>query len=216
MFTLSMRPSASTKPTNLCVNFEQEAGGWKMSTFSDDPTQGNAFGLCFYSPLETVDITTEQLGDMIAGLEGAYDMLANNIFKQSDSIISKTPFGTVDMFMQCIPRGIFEEQPDESSIRATPGAKAAIPVMLVSKDLGRVIVYDGQHWSMDESPADIDTYNPGGMCYGWGVCSRASTPMQRCSSRTWSLRNEEVYCTLCSTGTLPLIGGLHGPYGEVW
>lgn len=71
MFTLSMRPSASTKPTNLCVNFEQEAGGWKMSTFSDDPTQGNAFGLCFYSPLETVDITTEQLGDMIAGLEGA-------------------------------------------------------------------------------------------------------------------------------------------------
>lgn len=27
MFTLSMRPSASTKPTNLCVNFEQEAGG---------------------------------------------------------------------------------------------------------------------------------------------------------------------------------------------
>ena len=47
MFTLSMRPSASTKPTNLCVNFEQEAGGWKMSTFSDDPTPGNAFGLCF-------------------------------------------------------------------------------------------------------------------------------------------------------------------------
>ena len=78
------------------------------------------------------------------------------------------------MFMQCIPRGIFEEQPDESSIRATPGAKAAIPVMLVSKDLGRVIVYDGQHWSMDESPADIDTYNPGGMCYGWGVCYKGA------------------------------------------
>ena len=165
MFTLSMRPSASTKPTNLCVNFEQEAGGWKMSTFSDDPTPGNAFGLCFYSPLETVDITTEQLGDMIAGLEGAYDMLANNIFKQSDSIISKTPFGTVDMFMQCIPRGIFEEQPDESSIRVTPGAKAAIPVMLVSKDLGRVIVYDGKHWSMDESPAEKQPY---GRCVQYG------------------------------------------------
>ena len=47
MFTLSMRPSASTKPTNLCVNFEQEAGGWKMSTFSDDPTPGKPCNLTF-------------------------------------------------------------------------------------------------------------------------------------------------------------------------
>lgn len=199
MFTLSMRPSASTKPTNLCVNFEQEAGGWKMSTFSDDPTPGNAFGLCFYSPLETVDITTEQLGAMIAGLEGAYDMLANNIFKQSDSIISKTPFGTVDMFMQCIPRGIFEEQPDESSIRVTPGAKAAIPVMLVSRDLGRVIVYDGKHWSMDESPADIDTYNPMGMCYGWGVCYKgdANAKISLLGDDLGGMLNELLYMLTC-------------------
>ena len=180
MFTLSMRPSASTKPTNLCVNFEQEAGGWKMSTFSDDPTPGNAFGLCFYSPLETVDITVEQLGDMLAGLEDAYDVLSNDIFAQADSILSKTPFGNKDMFMQCIPRGIFEIQPDASYIRTTPGAKALIPVMLLSKDLGKVIVYDGQHWFMDDMPTDIDISTQVGMCYGWGVYYKGDANVKLC------------------------------------
>lgn len=114
-----------------------------MSTFSDDPIQGNAFGLYLYSPLEAMGITTERFGDMIAGPEGAHGMLANNILRQSDSIISKTPPGTVDMLTQCIPGGIFEEQPDEPSIRVTSGAKVTIPIMLISKDLGWIIIYDG-------------------------------------------------------------------------
>lgn len=169
MFTLSIRPSASTKPTNLCMNFEQESSAWKPSTFSNDPTPGDAFGLCFYSPLENVEITTAQLGAMIAGLEGAYDTLASNIFEQADSILSKTPFGTKDMFMQCIPRGIFETQPDVSDMSEVSGAKAAMPVLLVSKDMGKSIVYDGQHWVVDTIPVDIDTYSSAGMCFGWGV-----------------------------------------------
>lgn len=173
MFTLSIRPSASTKPTNLCMNFEQESSVWKLSTFSNDPTPGNAFGLCFYSPLENVEITTAQLGAMIAGLEDAYDTLASNIFEQADLILSKTPFGTKDMFMQCIPRGIFETQPEVSDMSAATGAKAAVPVLLASKDIGKSLVYDGQRWVVDTLPADIDTYNSAGRCFGWGVRYKA-------------------------------------------
>ena len=101
--------------------------------------------------------------------------------------------------MQCIPRGIFEEQPDESSIRVTPGAKAAITVFLVSKDLRRVIVYDGQHWSMDESPGGLGTYSSVGTCYGWVVCYKgdANVKIALLGGDLGGMLNELLYMLTC-------------------
>lgn len=166
MFTLSIRPSASTKPTNLCMNFEQESLSWKPSTFSDAPAPGNDFGLYFYSPLENVEITLMQLAEIIVGLEGAYDTLANNIFEQADAIMSKTPFGSKDMFMQCIPRGIFETPPDISDISSASDSKAAVPIMLINPDAGKSIFFDGRRWVLDDIPADFDANAFVGDCFG--------------------------------------------------
>lgn len=177
MYTLSMRPAASHKPTNVCMNFEQESCAWKPSTFSDEAKYGMPYGIDFHSPLENIDISPKQLSALIAGLDSAYDQLANMVYKEAESFIKKTAFGDRDTFVACLPRGIFETKPDISVLVTVPSATPAMPPYLVNREENKAIVFAGSHWVITDIPSDIDTYDSAGTCFGWDVRYKEDMPI---------------------------------------
>lgn len=170
MYTFSMRPYCPLGKPNRCINFEQEASAWALSTFKkEDPMLENtdAFGLTFYSPLETIDISIVQLAALIAGLDQAYADLCHALYESAPADLAGTPWGNLQTFMECIPRGIYEQQPE---ITTTALAKDVKPVpFLYDKETGKKIAWTGQRWGLVDVMGDEDTYASAGTCFGWNV-----------------------------------------------
>lgn len=168
MYTISMRPDTPSNATNKCANFEQERTSWALSTFSEFvESDAGGLGVAFYSPLENVDITVVQLAAMIAGLDTAYDELCDTIYAEASTALAATPFQTVEMFMECIPRGFLESEPTDYSTAVAPDVKP-VP-LLYNAERGTCLVWTGKIWGTVDPPSDIDTYDSAGACFGWDV-----------------------------------------------
>lgn len=173
MYTFSMRPYCPSGKPNLCINFEQETSAWALSTFKkEDPIldNTNAFGLTFYSPLESIDISITQLAALIAGLDQAYADLCHALYESAPEDLAGTPWGTLQTFMECIPRGIYEQPPEITTTALTKDVKP-VP-FLYDKESGRKLAWTGQRWGLVDTVGDEDTCDSAGTCFGWSVLYR--------------------------------------------
>ena len=62
MYTFSIRPYCPYGPPKRSVNFTQDNESWTLSTFRrEEQAHGTSFnfGLSFYSPLQSVDISVK-------------------------------------------------------------------------------------------------------------------------------------------------------------
>lgn len=172
MYTLSLRPNIEGIVTNLCCNFEQESCEWKLSTYTESTYEAlnideTNLGLQLYTPLESLDITSKQVASMLAGLESAYKMLADAVYEEAPKIVAKTPFRTLEMFMSCIPRGLFQKgSPVQSENTLTYGTGWPI---LVAPGAERYCFYDERNWIESALEGDLDGYENAGIFYGWDV-----------------------------------------------
>lgn len=181
MYTLSMRPFCPNGTPNKCINFEQEAMAWKLSTFSKDSEPMNNLsvaGLAFYSPLESVDISIEQLAAMIAGLDQAYEDVCNALYADAPQDLSKTPWRNLATFMDCIPRGLYSTPPE---LPNSVCAQDARPVpFLYNKGLSLCLVWTGAMWGKVTPPEDVDTFDSAGTCFGWNVLYKEDSMSTDC------------------------------------
>lgn len=168
MYTISMRPDIEHFATHKCVNFEQERATWALATYSElTRTDDGLLGVCFYSPLEKVDISIRQLAAMVAGLDTAYQKLCDAIYAEAPDTLAKTPWQTLDSFMDCIPRGIYESSQDEW-MEAQPSDIRPLP-FLYHAERGKCLAWTGRTWGLIDPPAYLDTYDTAGVCFGWEV-----------------------------------------------
>lgn len=169
MYTISMRPHCPYGTPNKCMNFEQERATWGMSTFQDRDCgwATSMGGLAFYSPLEFIDISVVQLAAMIAGLDAAYEELCNALYADAPNDLAKTPWKDLKTFMECIPRGLYETEPDLPDGLWTD--EIALIPFLRSKELGIGLAWNGSKWGQCELPTDVDSYDSAGTCFGWDV-----------------------------------------------
>lgn len=169
MYTISMRPYCPYGAVRKCINFEQERSSWDFASFTD-PDAGAIppiFGVTFSSPLESIDISVVQLAAMIAGLDSAYEALCDKLYEDAPNDLAKTPWLDRDTFMSCIPRGMWES-PSEISNRVFQKDVLPIP-FLRNKETGMGLAWSGAEWGLIDLPADVDTYNSAGTCFGWDV-----------------------------------------------
>lgn len=173
MYTFSMRPYCPNGSPNRCINFEQEKEAWSLSTFKkEDPNFGvsMATGLCFYSPLETVDISVKQLAALIAGVDTAYADLCSALYENAAKDLAGTPWKDRETFMSCIPRGIFEMQPELPRSVYSDDA-AAVPFLYREGD-NTFLLWDGVRWGVSETPPtslEVGSCDTAGTCFGWKV-----------------------------------------------
>lgn len=172
MYTLSLRPNIAEVVTNLCCNFEQESCEWKLSTFTESTYDAKNkaetnLGLQLYTPLESLDITSKQVAAMLAGLESAYEQLANAVYEEAPKIVTKTPFRTLEMFMSCIPRGLFQKgEPVQSATALMYGTSWPI---LVEPGAERYCFFDERNWIESVREDALDHYETAGTLYGMDV-----------------------------------------------
>lgn len=170
MYTFSMRPYCPGGVPNRAINFEQEKEAWTLSNSSDASktiTNLMVAGLAFYSPLESIDISVHQLAAMVAGLDVAYETLCNALYEDAPKDLAKTQWGDLDTFMAC-NAGFGGEEPREGFSVAHPSDALPVP-FLYRENTDTCIMWTGAYWGVVPAPADVDTYDSAGTCFGWRV-----------------------------------------------
>lgn len=122
-------------------------------------------GPAFYSPLESIDISVHQLAAMVAGLDTAYETLCNALYEDAPKDLAKTVWGDLDTFMNCI--SWFGGSRSEFS-SAHPADALPVP-FLYDESTKTCLVWTGSYWGKVPAPADVDSYDSAGTCFGWKV-----------------------------------------------
>ena len=183
MYTFSIRPYCPYGPPKRSINFAQENESWTLSTFRrDEQPLGTSFNLwlSFYSPLTSVDISVRQLAALIAGIDAAYAELCSALYKDAAKDLTDTQWENRKTFMECVPRGLFEEKPDVT--RTVFAADVAPIPVLYDRDADKCLGWNGFTWGLFEPVDDMSTYDSAGTCFGWEVIYKESVMNTGCVS----------------------------------
>ena len=181
MYTFSIRPYCPYGPPKRSVNFTQDNESWTLSTFRrEEQAHGTSFnfGLSFYSPLQSVDISVKQLASLIAGIDAAYEELCTALYKDAAKDLANTPWKNRKTFMECVPRGLFEEKPD---VTRTVFAADVEPIpVLYDSEANKCLGWNGFTWGLFDPVDAMSTYDSAGTCFGWQVLYKESVMNTDC------------------------------------
>lgn len=167
-YTLELRPTTSVASVTSMV-YTQESKSWfKACTNNITPVASSTSrrGVSVRTPLQSVSISVTELAELLQGVEVAYDQLAEYFYQELPEILKNTPFGSLDVFQDCLPPETPSLLAYDKAWDSTSRVDSACCIYLAD-DAGHSLVWDGSEWCITprllESPVWV------GMVFGINV-----------------------------------------------